>query len=182
MHHEVTWPHQPWGLGLNNKIFPQYLKEVGYETHIVGKWHLGHHQKQYFPTERGFDSWFGHLAPYVDYTTREFLVPPSNFPGNNFTRGYDFYSDTTIDRSDPGMYITDLLTKRAVDIIEKTNKHQPFFLYLAQTAMHRANDDNPLHAKDEDLALYSFIENPERRQYAGEFDMLYYFLSKRLLI
>lgn len=168
MHHEVTWNHQPWGLNLDQKIFPQYLKEVGYQTHLIGKWHLGMHQKQYWPTNRGFDSFFGHLGAYLDYYTREFSVPPSNFPGNNFTRGYDFRFNEEVDRSEPNTYITDLFTKRAIDIIENTDDKQPFFIYLSHIAMHRANDDNPLPAKPEDLEYYSFIENTERRQYAGK--------------
>lgn len=167
MHHEVTWPHQPWGLGVDQKLFPQYLKEVGYETHIVGKWHLGHHQKQYMPNQRGFDTFYGHVGPYVDFYHRYFDIPPSNFAGNNYTRGYDFRNNNEIDYSNPGIYLTDLLNKRAIEIIENTDKKQPFFLFLSHTTMHRANDDDPLPAKPEDLEFYSFIENPERRKYAG---------------
>jgi arylsulfatase B/arylsulfatase I/J len=167
MHHEVTWTHQPWGLPLSQKLWPQELQEAGYSTHIVGKWHLGHHQRQYLPVQRGFDTFFGHLSPYVDYYTRVFDVPPSNFPGNNFTRGYDFMSQNDIDYTDPGTYITDLLNKRAIDIIN-TDDGKPFFLYLPHTAMHRANDDDPLPYKQADYDYYSFIENKERREYAGK--------------
>lgn len=177
MHHEVTWNHQPWGLPLSQKLFPQYLKEVGYQTHAIGKWHLGMHQKQYLPTRRGFDSYFGNLGAYVDYYTREFMLPPSNFPNNNYSRGYDFYFNEEVDRSNEGLYITDLLTKRAIDIIENTDDKQPFFIYFAHSAMHRANDDNPLPAKKEDIDYYSFIENPERRLYAGKLNLYFMFLS-----
>jgi arylsulfatase A-like enzyme len=154
MHHDVNWPTEPWGLGVDQKLFPQYLKEVGYSTHIVGKWHLGSHQRQYFPTQRGFDSFFGYVAAYVDYYTREFEYPESNFPDNNFTRGYDFKNNLEVDRSDPGMYITDLLTKRAIDIIENSEDEKPFFLYLAHTAMHRGRLLNFIHK------LNPYIQNP----------------------
>jgi arylsulfatase A-like enzyme len=63
--------------------------------------------------------------------------------------------------------LTDLLTNKAINIINQSGD-QPFFLYLAHTAMHRGNDDNPLPAKDQDLALYDFITyNPDRRRYAA---------------
>ena len=42
----------PEGLGLNEKLLPEYLKESGYSTHIVGKWHLGNCNSSYLPQNR----------------------------------------------------------------------------------------------------------------------------------
>ncbi|XP_049270278.1 arylsulfatase I [Rhipicephalus sanguineus] len=57
-------PGVPAGLSLNVKIMPEYLKDLGYETHILGKWHIGYFNLNYTPTYRGFDSFCGlHTGP-----------------------------------------------------------------------------------------------------------------------
>lgn len=58
---------EPWGLDLSQKILPQYMKEGGYSTHLIGKWHLGSHQKLYTPCKRGFDTHFGYYSGFIDY-------------------------------------------------------------------------------------------------------------------
>ena len=63
----VIEPDQTWGLGLNETLLPQYLKKEGYMTHQVGKWHLGHFAKEYTPTYRGFDTFFGNYLGWNDY-------------------------------------------------------------------------------------------------------------------
>lgn len=163
----VMWQHLPFGLGLDQKLFPEYLKDVGYKTHLIGKWHLGHHQQQYWPTRRGFDTHFGFAAsPFIDYWHRNSTVPQSNFLGNNFTAGYDFRNNFDVDKSDPNVYVTDLLTQKTVELIE-TGNDDPFFILLAHLAMHRANDKQPLQAKQEDIDQFPHITNPRRRTYAG---------------
>ena len=52
----------PYGLDPKEKLLPEYMKEIGYETHIVGKWHLGYCNQTYLPHNRGFDEFYGHLC------------------------------------------------------------------------------------------------------------------------
>lgn len=49
------------------KILPQYLKDLGYTTRIVGKWHLGYYKKELTPTYRGFDSHMGYFNGFTSY-------------------------------------------------------------------------------------------------------------------
>jgi arylsulfatase A-like enzyme len=65
---------QGWPLGAAEpralppgKILPQYLKELGYTTRIVGKWHLGYYKEEFTPTHRGFDSHFGYFNGFTSY-------------------------------------------------------------------------------------------------------------------
>jgi len=61
---------RPWsqfGLPLGERTLAQALAEAGYETAIFGKWHLGHHQRAYLPTQRGFQHQYGPYNGAIDY-------------------------------------------------------------------------------------------------------------------
>ena len=48
--HGVLWPEEPKGLYANMTLMPEHLRNLGYDTHIVGKWHLGFCNESYLPT------------------------------------------------------------------------------------------------------------------------------------
>lgn len=58
---------EPRGIPLREKLLPEYLRELGYVTRLVGKWHLGYYTDKHTPTRRGFDSFVGYYGGVVTY-------------------------------------------------------------------------------------------------------------------
>ena len=58
----MLWPQEPRGLYTNLTLMPEYLNQLGYRSHMVGKWHLGHCSEDYHPTSRGFETYQGILT------------------------------------------------------------------------------------------------------------------------
>uniref|UniRef100_A0A1Y1K5U7 Sulfatase N-terminal domain-containing protein n=1 Tax=Photinus pyralis TaxID=7054 RepID=A0A1Y1K5U7_PHOPY len=166
MQHLVILESEPWGLGLEEKILPQRLKDHGYTTHAIGKWHLGFFKKEYTPTFRGFDSHYGYWQGLQDYYT--------HMAHGTLTEelGYDFRRDMEIDWSARGKYSTNLFTDEAVNLIHRHNTSKPMFMYLAHLAVHSGNADNLVQAPDEEVAKFSNIDDPQRRVYAAMMSMM----------
>ena len=81
LHHDVIHADAPWGLPRHHAIMPQALSPLGYRSHMVGKWHLGHFEDSYLPTARGFESYFGYLSDTVTYFEHKY---PYAFDGVYF--------------------------------------------------------------------------------------------------
>ncbi|XP_041783746.1 arylsulfatase I [Anopheles merus] len=159
MQHTVLYAMEPRGLPLSEKLLPQYLKDLGYSNHIVGKWHLGHYQLRFTPMQRGFDShtgfWTGHHH-MNDHTAVE-----HGHWGLDMRRGYDVAYDLH------GQYTTHVLGAEAIAIVQGHNKSSPLFLYVAHAAVHSANPYDFLPAPDETVANLGHIENYRRRKFAA---------------
>lgn len=137
-----------YGLPTDEWLLPQALKEAGYETAIVGKWHLGHGDEKYWPRQRGFDHQYGPLIGEIDYFTHE-------------AEGVvDWYRDN--ERVEEPGYSTTLLGNDAVRLIEGQDPGTPLFLYLAFNAAH-----TPYQAPQAYLDRYASIADPSRRAYAA---------------
>ncbi|KAG5676135.1 hypothetical protein PVAND_005986 [Polypedilum vanderplanki] len=159
MQHTVLFGAEARGLPLTEKILPQYLKDLGYSNHIVGKWHLGSYTKAYTPLMRGFEShvgfWTGH-QDYFDHTAEE-----KGMWGLDMRRNFDVAYDLH------GKYITDVISNEAVKVIHNRNTSQPLFLYVAHAASHSGNSYNPLPAFDDDVAKIKHIDDFNRRKFAA---------------
>ncbi len=145
----VIFPNHTYGLPTDERTLPQALKEAGYQTSMVGKWHLGHADKKYWPQNRGFDHFYGNLVGEVDYFTkmRGGIV--------DWQRDGKFLQETT--------YYLPLIGDEAVKQIERQDKTKPFFLYFASLAPHA-----PYQAQKADEDRYAAsIKDPTRRTYAA---------------
>ncbi|CAH1670369.1 arylsulfatase B [Chelatococcus asaccharovorans] len=137
-----------YGLATDEYLLPQALKEAGYRTALVGKWHLGHADTKYWPRQRGFDSFYGPLVGEIDHFKHE---------AHGVT---DWYRDNELVKEEG--YDTTLLGTEAARLLENHDPATPLFLYLAFTAPH-----TPYQAPQPYLDLYAHIQDPARRAYAA---------------
>ena len=137
----------PWmnnGIHTDEHFMPESFKLNGYETSMIGKWHLGHSQENFHPNQRGFDHFYGHLHTEVGY------FPPFSNQG-----GIDFQKNgVTI--NDDG-YETFLLAKEASQWIKSRDTQKPFFMYVPFLAPH-----TPLEAPDNLVKKYKDLEDTRK--------------------
>lgn len=124
---------EPWykfGINENELTFPKMMKQKGYATGMVGKWHLGT-PTEFLPTHRGFDEWFG--LPYSNDQWPLHPEKPGKFPPLPLYEG-DKVINPNVSHRDMEQ-LTTQYTEHAVNFIER-NKSKPFFLYVAHTMPH----------------------------------------------
>jgi arylsulfatase A-like enzyme len=111
------------GLPPEHPTLPSLLREAGYRTALIGKWHLGY-PPAFGPLRSGYEEFFGPMSGGVDYFTH-----------CDSSGRHDLWSGEE-DQKEEG-YLTDLLSRRAVDYVARmANQDAPFFLSLHYTAPH----------------------------------------------
>ena len=121
----TVYPNDPLGLDASEITLAEMLKDAGYVTAIIGKWHLGD-RPEYLPTRQGFDYYFGTL-------------------GANDGGGVKFHenNDPAGGTRDMGSLIR-TYTDKAIDYLKnKRDPKKPFVLYVAHTMMHTIIDASP---------------------------------------
>ena len=133
MQYEDVSENVAWGLNLTETLLPQVLRDNGYYTYALGKWHLGHYSPRYLPTARGFKEYLGFLTGQVYYWSKK---------ATDYLNIHDFMYATEdcysgYNGTDMHTYSTFLYRHKAIDIIERHdyNAHA-LFLYLAFQAVH----------------------------------------------
>jgi arylsulfatase A-like enzyme len=136
------------GLSPTGRSLPQLLKNNGYATALVGKWHLGW-KTEFSPVAHGFDYFFGFKSGYVDYYQH-------TSGGNSPLKADLFENDRPAEV--PG-YLTDLITERAVRFIDE-NAGRPFFIDVSYNAAHwpYQRPDEPSTAREGGRHLGPFDE------------------------
>ena len=172
------------GLPLKEKTLADALTSNGYVTGLFGKWHLGG-SAHYHPMRRGFDEFFGFTheghyfvpEPWKGVTTwlRRATLPGGGKGRRTFGKvtysTHMKYSEPDYDANNPIVrgsqpineeeYLTDALTREAVDFIDR-QQDKPFFLLLAYNAVH-----SPLQAADQYMKKFEQIEDVQRRIFAA---------------
>lgn len=140
------------GLPKDQKTIANYLKEYGYISSVVGKWHQGHGEG-FHPLDRGFGHFYGFLGGARSY----FEVKKPNAEKQLWRNRKKI--------SEPGGYLTNHLANEACSFIED-NQESPFFLFLSFNAVH-----TPFHAKKEDLDRFPDLEGNRKKLAAMTWSM-----------
>ena len=143
------------------KIMPQYFKEAGYQTALSGKWHLGMAKEEFWPTNRGFDTSYGHMSGgigYFDHTAAGRL----DWHRNGKSLEEEGYS-------------TELIANEAINIIQNKDKDRPLFLYVAFNAPH-----TPIEAPLKNIESFAYLDDKKDQVYAANVNALDFEIGKIL--
>ncbi|NRA04067.1 MAG: arylsulfatase, partial [Myxococcales bacterium] len=149
----LTWSNK--AVSPKERFLPEDFQAAGYQTGMVGKWHLGHTLEIQAPNARGFDDFFGHLHTEVKYW--EHSAPAG---------GHDFQRNGKSVRRE-GRYLTDVHGEEAARFIKERDRSRPFFLYVPFLAPH-----SPMEAPKELVAKYADRKDPVQRVFAAMVDSM----------
>ena len=165
MWYEKDVPINQRGLDPYVNTIGDYLKKMGYQTSVIGKWHMGTHPK-FSPKNYGFDYHYGITGAASLYAP----IGKENIVNSKHTWDFadfitwqvsQYYTLENGKNSIPkkSEYLTDLFTKKAVSYI-KENKDRPFFLHLSHMAPH-----GPFQAQRKYYEMFDHIEDHNKRVY-----------------
>ena len=138
------------GLPQSTPTIATVLKDLGYQTYLSGKWHLGL-DEQCRPHNHGFDRWYGHMAGCIDYFSHIFYWGMNRGgPGQDPT--HDLWEDNE-EIWQNGEYFTEMIVEKAIQYIRDAVKSsKPFFLYVPFNAPHY-----PMHASQKYMDRFAHL-------------------------
>ncbi|XP_053603848.1 arylsulfatase B-like [Plodia interpunctella] len=151
------------GIPISERLLPAYLQELGYSTHLVGKWNVGKSREHYLPTLRGFDTFYGFHGSSVDYYTYNLI---ETCDGKEFF-GLNFFDNLDSVQNLRG-HLTEIITDEAVQIIREHNTSTPLYLHISQASPHAGGGLVNLQPPVESIAANEHIAHSARRLYAGQ--------------
>ena len=117
---QIQW-FNTYALPDDERTLSQALRDAGYRTILIGKWHLGHDQKSAWPTQRGYEHFYGHLTGQIDYLKKT----------DRGGRADWWRNDKAIKEEG---HATALMAREAVAIVTRHDAAKPLFLHLAFAA------------------------------------------------
>ena len=152
------------GLPRDVTLLPQVMKQNGYTTALVGKWHVGHLEGSR-PLERGFDRFYGFLGASHDYFKPHV---GTDTDGAMYEGSWVWDQDQKVDSI---KYMPTQLTDVAIDFIDSASKQdKPFFLYLAFNAPHGPHQAEEQKIKE--FSRYPHVKSPARTVVRAMLDSL----------
>ncbi|KLU06731.1 Choline-sulfatase [Rhodopirellula islandica] len=142
------------GLPTSEKLLPAVFQKAGYETSLIGKWHLGLAGEEAHPNRRGFDHFYGFLDASIDYYQHTAGRGQLDWQRNGTTLEEEGYS-------------TDLLTAEAVRQIGNQRSGKPFCIVVSFNAPH-----SPFQAPQNLIAKYQGRSNEREATYAAMVDSM----------
>lgn len=151
------------GIRSHETTYMHHLRDRGYQTSLIGKWHLGHGDKSFWPTRHGFQTFFGHTGGCVDFFTLQYGNRP------------DWYRNETLETVSG--YATDVITEEAIREIKRLHQDaKPFYLHLSYNAPHfgkawdsiAKSTQNVMQPKPDDLNQINEDLDPLRRAFAAK--------------
>ena len=177
----VIKPTHAYAVPYKEKMLPRFLQNVGYKTHMIGKWHLGMCNVKFTPTHRGFDTFSGYLLGAEDYFLH--TRSDSGYNALDFRNSTSLLDDRDKElppacRTQNGTYSSHVFWNQASLVVNAHKKrygkeHKPLFMYLAFQNVH-----GPLQAPEAYIKQYDRIENVNRRTYAAMVTAMDYAVGK----
>ena len=143
---------QPWssyGLSRDERTLAQALNAAGYKTGLFGSWLLGHSQREYLPTQKGFDTFFGNLVQIGDHYEKKNIVGQPDWFANEklyFEKGFN----------------TDLIAAKAKNFLESQLGKKPVFVLVSFPG-----PGAPYQSPDQYQSLYADVSRELERAYLG---------------
>ena len=175
-----------WGMPLDEVTIAEVLSDNGYETHMLGKWHLGYFSPLFLPTARGFDNYLGYVNGENYYWSKRSPDYPQHVDMMESTTScYTPYQGT--DKHD---YSTIFYTDKTLELLDEkaaSTSGNPFFLYLAYQAVHDPFTDKgkfitgmPDSYFDDEPTILSTIHSEVKGKQRQEYVKSLYMLDKSI--
>lgn len=130
MQHSMVYPDSQWGLSSKYTTMGEALGDLGYATHLYGKWDVGHYSSTMWPTNQGFDSFYGMIQTEFDYNEHTCCSINGSTSAYDVQSGYD---NSPVLENYYSMY---MFADKAVAVCQNADPSVPQFTFLSLNGIH----------------------------------------------